>query len=183
MGTDLLGWVLVAAGTVLALVGRHVFWLAVGIVGFLVTFVLAQALLPDLDPTVLVVSAVVIGVLGALVTIRSLRLVAAVAGGLLLAVVARVLVVVYVGDSAWQWLAFAAGLLVGVALVRWLFDIGIIVTTALGGGWYVAAGLGELETGLGATTMLWVGLGVAVVGAAVQVGLRRRSAAATATVT
>lgn len=175
MDTQTLGWILVAAGVLLALIGRHLFWLAVGLVGFLLTYSLATALLPDLDPTLLVALAAVIGVAGAVVTLMSLRVVASLAGGLLLAVVARALFVLYVDDSAWQWLAFALGAVLGWLLVRGLFDVGIIVTTALGGGWYVAAGLSAAEVELSSAGTLWIGIGVAVVGIAVQTGVWRRS--------
>lgn len=183
MDAQTLGWILVAAGVLLALVGRHVFWLAVGLVGFLLTSSIAAALLPDLDPLVVTVLAGVIGVAGAVVTLLSLRLVASIAGALLLGVVARAVFVLYVDDSAWQWLAFALGAAVGWMLVRGLFDIGIIVTTALGGGWYVATGLSGADVGLSAETTLWVGLGVAIVGTAVQTGVWRRSVRAARAVT
>lgn len=175
MDTQTLGWILVAAGVLLALVGRHLFWLAIGLVGFLLTYSVATALLPDLDPMIVTVLAAVIGVAGAVVTLVSLRLVASIAGGLLVAVVARALFVLYVDDSAWQWLAFAIGAALGWLLVRGLFDVGIIVTTALGGGWYVATGLSAADVGLSSSTTLWVGLGAAVVGIAVQTSIWRRS--------
>jgi hypothetical protein len=181
--TQTLGWILVGAGVLLALVGRHLFWLAVGLVGFLLTYSVATALLPDLDPIVVTVLAAVIGVVGAIVTLVSLRLVASIAGGLLLAVVARALFVLYVNDSAWQWAAFALGAALGWLLVRGLFDVGIIVTTALGGGWYVATGLSAAEVGLSSSETLWVGLAVAVLGIVVQTGVLRRSARAAKAVT
>lgn len=181
--TQTLGWLLVAAGVVLALVGRHVFWLAVGLVGFLLTYSLATAALPDLDPTVVTVLALLVGAVGAVMTLASLRLVAAIAGSLLLAVVARALFVLYVDDSAWQWLAFAVGAALGWLLVRALFDVGIVVTTALGGGWYVASGLSATGVDVSASATLWIGLAAAVVGIAVQTGVWRRSAKAAKAVT
>jgi hypothetical protein len=177
MSPETLGWLLVGAGVTLALVGRQVFWLAVGLVGFLVTSSVAQALLPDLDPTVRTIAALAIGALGAVITLRSLRLVASVAGALLLAIVARALFVLYLGDSAWQWLAFAVAGALGWMLVRGLFDIGIIVTTALGGGWYVATGIGATQVDVSPSTALWLGLAAAVVGIVVQSGGLRRSRA------
>ena len=71
-------------------------------------------------------------------------------------------------------IAFAAGAVLGWLLVRGLFDIGIIVTTALGGGWYVAVGLGSTDVELAAETSVWIGLGVALLGVAVQTGMWRR---------
>jgi hypothetical protein len=183
MSPETLGWLLVAAGVVLALVGRQVFWLAVGLVGFLVTTSLVAGVLPDLDPTVRTIIAVVVGAAGAIVTLRSLRLVAAIAGAIVLAVVARALFVLYVDDSAWQWAAFAAAGVVGWVLVRGLFDVGIIVTTALGGGWYVAAGLTDTAVQISSANALWIGLAVAVVGIVVQTGAWRRSARAVSAVT
>lgn len=173
MDAQTVGWVLVAGGVLLALVGRHLFWLAVGLVGFLLTYSIASALLPDLDPTIVTVLAAVIGVGGAVLTLMSLRLVASVAGALLLAVLARALFVLYVDESAWQWLAFALGAAIGWLLVRAVFDLGIVVTTALGGGWYVAQGLANADVGLSSSTRLWIGLGVAVVGVVVQTGFGR----------
>jgi len=172
-----LGWLLVGGGVLLALVGRQLFWVAVGLTGFLVTYSIARALLPDLDPTVLLIVAITIGVVGAIITLVSLRLVTAVAGALLLAIVARALVVLYVDESALQWVAFAIGAVLGWFLVRTLFDIGIIVTTALGGGWYVANGLEIADADLTAATIGWIGIGVAIVGFVVQTWLWRRSVA------
>lgn len=183
MDTQTLGWILVGAGVLLAVVGRHLFWLAVGLVGFLLTYSVATALLPDLDPIVVTALAVGIGVVGAVVTLASLRLVASIAGGLLLAVVARALFVLYVDDSAWQWFAFAIGVALGWLLVRGLFDVGIIVTTALGGGWYVATGLATADVALSSSATLWAGLGVAIIGIAVQTSVWRRSVAVAKAVT
>lgn len=178
MDEVLVGWLLVAGGVVLALVGRQLFWLAVGLAGFLATSSLVRALLPDLDPTVVTVLAVLVGVVGAIVTVRSLRTVAAIAGALLLGVAARALFVLYVDDSAWQWAVFALGALIGWLLVRGVFDVGIIVTTALGGGWFVAAGLADTDLTLSSATTLWIGMAVAGIGVAVQTGLWRRTVAA-----
>lgn len=175
MDSQMLGWLLVGAGVVLSLVGRHLFWLAVGIVGFLLTSSLVRAVLPDLDPTVVTVLSVAVGAAGAIVTVRSLRLVAAIAAALLLAAVGRALFVLYVDDSAWQWLVFGVAGAFGWLLVRALFDVGIVVTTALGGGWYVASGLGATDVDLASSTTLWIGLGTALVGMLVQSGALRRS--------
>lgn len=179
MTATTLGWFLVGGGVLLALIGRQLFWVAVALTGFLVTYSLARALLPDLDPTVLLIAAVAIGVVGAIITLRSFRLVAELAGALLLAIVARALFVLYVDESALQWLAFALGAVLGWLLVRGLFDVGIIVTTALGGGWYVANGLEIAEVDLDASILVWIGLGVALVGVIVQTATWRRSVSAT----
>lgn len=89
--------------------------------------------------------------------------------------------VLYVDDSAWQWAVFALAFAFGWLLVRGLFEVGIIVTTSLGGGWFVAEGLSETALDLESGTLLWIGLVSAGIGAAVQTGLWRRTVAKKAT--
>lgn len=155
------------AGGLLLLFGRRLFWLFVGVVGFVVVFRLADAYLGGAGVGWVV--AIAAGVLGALAAILVQRLAVGVAG-------------FAAGAAGFLWLAeqlgwsvglptligaLVAGVL-GAALVGWLFELGLVALSALLGAALVVEGLG-LEEPRGAVFVV-----LAIAGALVQLAGRRR---------
>jgi hypothetical protein len=145
------------AGGLLLLFGRRLFWLFVGVVGFVVAYRLAGAYLGG----------------------EGAGWVAAIAVGAKLAVAVAGLAAGAVGFF-WlsEQLGWAPGLatlvgalvagLVGAALLRWLFELGLVALSVLVGAALIVEGLG-LEEPRGVAFLV-----LAVVGALLQLAGRRR---------
>ena len=155
------------AGGLLLLFGRRLFWLFVGVIGFVVAYRLAGAYLGGEGEGWII--AVAGGVLGAVAAVLVQKLAVTLAG-------------FAAGAVGFIWLAeqlgwslglpalvgaLVAGLL-GAALVRWLFGIGLVALSALAGAALVVEGLG-LEEPRGVVFVILAG-----VGALVQLSGRRR---------
>ena len=129
------------AGGLLLLFGRRLFWLFVGVVGFVVVYRLAGAYLGSAGAGW--AAAVVAGVLGAVAAVLVQKLALTVAG-------------LGAGAVGFIWLAeqlgWAPGLpmllgalvagVIGAVLVRWLFELGLVALSALVGSALVVEGLG-----------------------------------------
>jgi hypothetical protein len=119
----------------LLLLGRQIFWLAVGLLGFLVTADLVTEVL-QLQPAWLVlILALVVGLLGALIAVFLQRLAAGIGGFLAGVYLAFGLFQLFGVDTAtllpWMFALFAG--VVGAVLGVLLFDWAIIILTALSG--------------------------------------------------
>ena len=155
------------AGALLLGFGRRLFWLFVGVVGFVIAYRLAGAYLGSADAGWII--AIAAGVLGAAAAILVQKLAVTVAG-----FAAGAVGFVWLGEM----LGWPPGLptligavvagIIGVALVRWLFELGLVALSALVGAALVVEGLG-LEEPRG---MVFVAL--AIVGALLQLAGRRR---------
>lgn len=155
------------AGGLLLVFGRRLFWLFVGVIGFVVAYRLADAYLGGEGVGWIV--ALAAGLLGAAAAVLVQKLVITVAG-------------LAAGAVGFVWLAeqlgWAAGVptllgallagIVGALLLRWLFDLGLVALSALVGSALVVEGLG-LEEPRGAVFVV-----LAVLGALVQLSGRRR---------
>ena len=154
-------------GGLLLLFGRRLFWLFVGVVGFLLAYRLADAYFQGAGAGLAV--AVIAGLLGAAAAVLVQRLVVGLAG-----FAAGAVGFVWLADLLGWPLALptlvgavVAGAL-GAALLGWLFELGLVALTALAGAALVVEGLG-LEDAVGP-----VFVALAVVGALVQLAGRRR---------
>jgi uncharacterized membrane protein YeaQ/YmgE (transglycosylase-associated protein family) len=160
-------WVAVVVGGLLLLFGRRLFWLFVGVVGFVLAQRLAGAYLGGEAGWM---TALVVGVVGAVAAVMVQKVVVSVAG-------------LAAGAVGFLWLAeqfgWPPGLptligvvlagAVGAALLQWLFELGLVALSALVGAALLVQGLGMGEPRGVALLVL------AVVGALVQlVGRRRR---------
>lgn len=156
----------VVAGGLLLLFGRKLFWLFVGVVGFVVAYRVAGAYLGNEGAGLLV--AVIAGLLGAAAAVLVQRLVVGLAG-------------FAAGAAGFLWLAELLGWAVGpatligaviagaigAALLGWLFDLGLVALSSLAGAALVVEGLG-LEEPLGAIFVI-----LAVAGVLLQLRGRR----------
>ncbi len=156
-----------AAGAVLLLFGRRLFWLFVGVLGFVVAYRLAGAYLGGAEASWIV--ALAAGLLGAVAAVLVQKLVVTVAG-----LAAGAIGFIWVAEQ----LGWAPGLptlvgalvagVVGAALLRWLFELGLVALSALAGSALVVEGL-ALDERRGVVFVV-----LAVVGALVQLAGRRR---------
>lgn len=129
------------AGAVLLVAGRRLYWLLVGLVGFVVGFALVAEYL-EASWWLTVVGGLLAGSLAAALAVLFQKVVIAIAGFL-----AGGLVVLWWADQLgwgepwWVWaLAVVAGCL-GAWLVRTAFEVGLIVVSSVLGATLVLAGL------------------------------------------
>lgn len=161
----------IVVGAVVLFFGRRLFWLFVGIAGFLIGYFLAPAIFPSMSDVLRVLVGVGIGIVFALLAIFFARFMVAVAGFFTLGP-AAVLLIRYLGadapdGSALFWVAFVVGGVIGFVLLWAFFDWALIVLTSLSGAGGIVQGIREL-TELSSTwqTVLFVVL--AVIGIAFQ---------------
>ena len=159
--------VLVIAGLVLAFAGRRFLWLLIGIAGFMLGYTLATIFLPAGLFALLI--GVVIGLIGAFLATRFVKLFLYIAGFVLMGVVLMAIGGVFgLNGLVIQLLLFVVGGVIGLALVKFAFNLSIIVISALGGAAMVMQGLPALlNTDPGPLNLL-IGIVVAVAGFIVQ---------------
>jgi len=158
-------WVTLLVGLAVLLLGRRLFWLFVGAAGFAVGLHVAPAVLNGPE-WLMVVVALVLGILGAVLAIFFQWLAIGLAG-FAAGVHGGIAAAAALGFSGqWLWaVVFVAGIVVA-ALALWLLDPILILLSALVG----AALLSPLAP-VSATVRLWLFIGLAVVGIAIQVSL------------
>jgi len=134
--------ILIAVGLVLAFTGKRLFWLLVGLAGFVLGYYLVGLLLPVTGLIQLGIG-IAAGVLAGILATRFTRFLQHVAGFLLLGLFAV---------TAWGWAGFATtvpitilvflvGGLIGLGLVSFLADFALTVVTTLGGAALVVRGV------------------------------------------
>lgn len=126
-------WVTLVVGTAVLLVGRRLFWLFVGAVGFAVGLHVARAVFADGPEWLVVVGALVLGVAGAVLAI-AFQWLAVGLGGFAAGVHACLAAAPALGlEGSWLWAAALAVGIVVAALALWLWDPVLIVLSALTG--------------------------------------------------
>ena len=121
-------------GTIMVLMGRRLFWLFVGAVGFVVGVALASQFLTGASQAVLIGIGLVAGILGALLAIFFQRFAVAAAGFLAAGYLAARLAASLGFETGFgYWLAFIIGGIIGVFLVNFLFDWALIILSTLAG--------------------------------------------------
>lgn len=160
----------IAFGLVLLLAGRRIFWLVLGVVGFLFGFDLADRLLGLESHGLGLVIGLFAGLVGVFVAIFLQKFAVGVAGFLIGGYLTLSLLQAQPGSlSGTDLLAFVVGGVVCAFIALWLFEIALILLSALAGSALVIQALG-LEPA--ATTLGFLAL--VVVGIAVQAGIGPR---------
>lgn len=122
----------VVAGAVLLLFGRRLFWLAVGLAGFLLGYALVLELAADVDRVLAVAAGVVTGLAGALLAVFFHQLALAVGGLLLGGYGVHLLALRYgVEPEAARWVLVAVGAVAGALLLRLVFEAALILLSAV----------------------------------------------------
>ncbi len=168
-------------GTLLLLLGRRLFWLFVGVVGFVGGLRLSEQILPGRPDDVVIAFSVVVGLVAAVLAIALRRIALGVAGFLaggyllvqLLAVTAQSAPQTAGGLAPWA--VFLVGGLVGAVLMNVVFDWTLIILSAMGG----AALICECVHGLNGQLMTAIFTALVILGVLAQAGLIRRRGNAT----
>ena len=123
----------ILVGALLLFLGRKLFWLFVGAIGFVVGAEAAAALFPH-QPDLAMIGGLVLGLIGAVIAIFVQKIAVSVggflAGGYFLMAVMR--------TSDWQvlgysWVSFLVGGLIGAMLMIFVFDWALIVFSSISG--------------------------------------------------
>lgn len=165
MSFEIGGWILVALGALLAFTGRRMVWLAVGIAGFGLGWLLTQALFPAAGSMATFLAGLVLGLVGAVIALRGLPLLINAASAVLIGLLGLTIFGQLSSNSGfWQIVGFVVGAVAGVFLVRASFDWGIPAITAVGGGALVWNGVLKALPSLPGWVAMIAALAVAVAG-------------------
>jgi hypothetical protein len=161
----------VLAGVALLLLGRKLFWLFVGIIGFVAGVALATQLFEIQPDWLVIVFALGAGLLGALLAVflkrMAIGLAGFIAGGYILIFLLEAL---GTDISSVVWLPFLVGGIVGLILVVLLIDWALIALSAL-----VGASLIVQSVHLGPQIGVLLFLVLLTVGIAIQASIMRRN--------
>lgn len=118
-------------GTILLTMGRKLFWLVIGVVGFLFGFDFAERILHGQSPVVILVIALAAGLVGALLA-AFLQKFAVLAGGFIAGgyLLIGLLKELGVATGHYHWLIFLAGGLAGAFLMTILFGWTLILLSS-----------------------------------------------------
>ncbi|HEY5811223.1 MAG TPA: DUF4203 domain-containing protein [Terrimicrobiaceae bacterium] len=132
----------VLLGLVLIFLGRKLFWLFVGIVGFLAGMRFGAELVKGQPELVILAMAIGIGVLAALLAIVVQRLAVAIAGGVAGGMLAmRIAVMLGANAESLGWVFFIVGAVLAAILVSAVFDWALIILSSLIGASLVSEAL------------------------------------------
>ncbi len=124
----------ILAGIVLLAGGRRLFWLFVGLIGFISGINIAAGFFPGKPDWMILAIALMAGILGALLALFLQRLAIALAGFFAGAyIVVRLLHISGLGTSGIDWLLFLIGGILGLLLMIVLFDWALIILSSLAG--------------------------------------------------
>ncbi len=164
----------IVGGALLLLLGRKLYWVFVGVIGFLAGMKFGAELVAGQPEWVLLVAAVIVGLVAALLAVVLQRIVIAIAGGYAGGLMAMELAIAFgVVTQSVQWIAFAVGAVIAAILVSLVFDWALILISSLLGALVIAQSLG-LEAALLAVAVVVL----AAIGIVVQMALLRRGSAA-----
>jgi hypothetical protein len=158
------------AGTCALLLGRRLFWLFVGAVGFVLGMDGAAMLVRGMPPAQVLLIAVVGGVVGAVLAVAIEELMIGVAGfaaGAYIGGQVLMMLMPYPGRNIW--LAMLVGGLVGMLLLLALFDWALIVLSSVVGAGFIVQALPATGS---VTALIFVVL--VIVGISVQARLKDR---------
>jgi hypothetical protein len=119
-------------GILLLFFGRKLFWISIGIIGFVVGVHVATLLVPQGDPAMLILSAIIFGVVGAFLAmafewLAVIVVVGCLGGGYLF------MNMFLPGQEQYAWVLFGIGALIGMLVVIAAFDWALIIISSLVG--------------------------------------------------
>ena len=159
------GWLLIALGIVLAFTGKRLIWLAVGITGFGMGWLLTMILLPNVDPLARFLVGAIVGIAVGIVALKGLPVLGMAMGAVLVGLFGMTLANQWFdGNTFLRLLGFAIGAAIGYYIVRASIDWGIALVTALGGGVLVWNGLLEVFPNLASWIPMTAGVVTLVAG-------------------
>jgi hypothetical protein len=132
----------ILAGVALLLFGRRLFWVFVGVIGFIAGMRFGAEIVKGQPEAMILLIAVGMGLLGGLLAIVLQRVAVALAGGLAGGMLAMQIAAM-LGSSSEpaRWIFFLAGAVLAAILVLAIFDWALIVLSALSGAHLVSEAL------------------------------------------
>lgn len=131
----------ILVGLLPLLFGRQLFWLFVGITGFLIGILLGEALFPDLAPLLRLLVSLAIGLVGALLAMAIQVPMAMIAAFLALGGLGFLLANTMAGPPWLRWVLFVVLGIIGAVLVALYFDWALIIVSSLQGASVVSGGM------------------------------------------
>lgn len=157
-------------GILLLFFGRRLFWLFVGVAGFIAGLTLVPQLVTGLSELAILLIAIIAGIIGAFLAVMLEGLAILIGGFLAGGYIATALAVtIGISVSAEPSVIYIIGGIIGVILVAVFFDWAIIILSALLGAEILMPYLH-----ISRSAHLLVFLGLVVIGIAVQAGIWRR---------
>ncbi len=159
----------ILAGIALLVAGRRLFWLFVGLIGFVSGIHVATRFFPGQPEWMIIAIALVAGVLGALIALFLQWLAIGIAGFSAGAyVVFSVLHLSGRGSSGIDWVLCLAGGILGLILIIVLFDWALIILSSLAGAGLITE---TVHPNGSVAALLFIGL--VIIGIVVQSRLRK----------
>ncbi len=163
-------------GIILLVTGKKLYWLLVGIVGFIVGLAFATAYVQLNPPWLIYIVALAAGITGALLAVFVQRLAIALVGFVVGGYGAMYLAgLLGIQAEPFTWLVFIVGGIVGLLLVASLFDWAIYILSAWAGSTLVTKAITDSVT-LNQTIGLVIFFILFVLGIIIQAGLFREKA-------
>ncbi len=155
-------------GILLLFLGRKLFWLFVGVAGFLLGMHYASYIAARSEGSRLLI-ALAAGIIGAVLAILLQKIAIAVAGFIIGAYLGvELLHLAISAPASWNWAAYIIGGIIGALLILVLFDWALIILSSLSGASLIVH---NVAIHAGASQLLYVGL--VIVGILVQAGIMR----------
>lgn len=152
------------AGSILLVLGRKLFWLFLGCLGFVIGFGFADQVIGSQPDYIIVLAGIVLGVLGALCAIFLQSLAVGIAGFMAGGYLTMLLLnALGFQQTQFLWLIYLAGGVIGTILLVFLFDHALILFSST-----IGAALIVHSIPLEPRIILWVFAGLVVLGCAVQ---------------
>jgi hypothetical protein len=173
MGNWVLPLILLLGGLAVAFTGWRLLTLAIAFAGFLLFYNIVEFFLPEQGGWTQLIIAVIGGAIGAWLAIKFLKIFLYVMGFIFIGYATWALAGFFGVDSTLILLVvFVVGGLIGIGLVRFMFEAAIVIITALGGAAAAAYGA-QLLFNIQTTGQAWatIFLVVALLGAIVQWGV------------
>jgi MFS family permease len=125
-------------GIALLAFGRKLYWLMVGVIGFVVGYLLAGEFFSGAAEWLLILIGIIVGLIGAGLAIFLQSIAIAIAGFLGGGYVTiQLLTLLGISDGTFSWIPFILGGILGLILVSLLFDWALIVLSSLIGAFMV----------------------------------------------
>ena len=141
-------WLRILAGIGLLVLGRKLFWLFVGVLGFIWGIHAATAFFPGRPEWIVIAIALMAGVLGALIAVfvqwLAVGLAGFLAGGY---IAARLLHVAALTTGNTYWIIFLIGGIIGLILIIILFGWALIILSSLVGAGLITENLSLSHSG------------------------------------
>lgn len=160
-------------GIALLAFGRKLYWLLVGVIGFVVGYLLAAEFFSGAEEWLLILIGILAGLIGAGLAIFLQSIAIAIAGFLGGGYVTiQLLTLLGISDGTFSWIPFILGGILGLILVSFLFDWALIVLSSLIGAFMVTQ---VIDPNLDTSSFIFFVL--LIIGIVIQALVKRREQA------